>query len=546
MLSAHRVPCDEAVIRTGRAAGGLAEAARRRALVATILGSSMAFIDGSVVNVALPSIQRELAAGVASMQWVVNAYLLFLGALVLVGGSLGDRFGRRTIFIGGIVVFTLASVACGLAPGAAPLIAARGAQGIGAALLVPSSLAIIGSVFDKAERGRAIGTWAGFGALTTALGPVLGGWLVDAISWRAIFFINVPLAVATVWLALGSVPDTRSLDAPRRLDWPGALLAILGLAGITYGLIAASARGLTDPLVLAALVGGAALFSGFVVVEARSRGPMMPLAVFRSRDFVGANLVTLLLYFALGGVLFFLPYALIRAHGYTSAEAGAALLPFSVIMGSLSRVAGRLGDRFGPRLLLSAGPAIAAAGFALIALMSPSSSYWTAILPGMAMLGLGMTISIAPLTTVVMGAVAGDHAGVASGINNAVARIAGLLAIAVLGLVFLWSFQATLHARLDHLQLPPELRHELDASPSALMAAATRPDPAAADASGAAIGAASRASLIAAFRLVGLASAGCALAAAACAALLIGRGTRVAAMGSAAEPPARARSSEPA
>ena len=403
MLAAHGPPCDEAVVRAQATAGGLDEVTRRRVLVATILGSSMAFIDGSVVNVALPSIQRELAAGIASMQWVVNAYLLFLGALVLVGGALGDRFGRRTIFVGGVAIFTAASVACGLAPDAGALIGARAAQGVGAALLVPSSLAIIGSVFDERQRGRAIGTWAGFGALTTAFGPVLGGWLVDAVSWRAIFFINVPLAVATVWLAMGAVPDSRALDARERLDWPGALLAVSGLAGITYGLTAAAAKGLSDPSVLTCLVGGAALLCGFVRVEARSRAPMMPPALFRSRDFVGANLVTLLLYFALIGVLFFLPYALIRAHGYASAAAGAAFLPFSAIMGSLSRLAGRLADRFGPRPLLTGGPAIAALGFALLALSSAHASYWTAVLPGMAVLGLGMTISIAPLTAVVMG-----------------------------------------------------------------------------------------------------------------------------------------------
>ena len=527
MLGAHGPPCDEAVVHAQATAGGLDEATRRRVLVATILGSSMAFIDGSVVNVALPSIQRELAAGIASMQWVVNAYLLFLGALVLVGGALGDRFGRRTIFVGGVAIFTAASVACGLAPGAGALIGARAAQGVGAALLVPSSLAIIGSVFDERQRGRAIGTWAGFGALTTAFGPVLGGWLVDAVSWRAIFFINVPLALATVWLAMGAVPDSRALDARERLDWPGALLAVSGLAGITYGLTAAAAKGLSDPSVLTCLVGGAALLCGFVRVEARSRAPMMPPALFKARDFVGANLVTLLLYFALIGVLFFLPYALIRAHGYASAAAGAAFLPFSAIMGSLSRLAGRLADRFGPRPLLTGGPAIAALGFALLALSSAHASYWTAVLPGMAVLGLGMTISIAPLTAVVMAAVDTDHAGIASGINNAVARLAGLLAIAVLGLVFLWSFQGALDRRLDELRLPPEVRQGLDTTPSALMAlASTRDPPAIRGEQGVAIGAAARASLVDAFRNVGLVAAGCALAAALCALTVIGDGRK--------------------
>ena len=364
---------------------------KKLALAATILGSSMAFIDGSVVNVALPSIQSELGASVAAIQWVVNAYLLFLGALVLVGGSLGDRLGRRTVFIAGIGLFTLASIGCALSPAAGALIAARAVQGIGAALLVPSSLPIIGAVFDDKERGQAIGTWAGVGAITSAIGPVAGGWLVDAFSWRAIFFLNVPIACATVALALIAVPDSRqdearadssgSADAPSAartappdstraapLDWPGALTATAGLAALTYGLTIASSRGFGDRWVLLSSVGGLLILAGFVVLEARTRNPMMPLDVFRSRDFVGANLVTLLLYFGLGGALFFLPFTLIRAYGYSATQAGAALAAGAGHHRPVVAFYRRPDEPVWRAGLLIAGPVVAAVGFAMLAL----------------------------------------------------------------------------------------------------------------------------------------------------------------------------------
>ncbi|WP_342030598.1 MFS transporter [Paraburkholderia sp. SG-MS1] len=458
IVAAQASPCDELIIRMQPTAADHPCRRKRLALTATILGSSMAFIDGSVVNVALPAIQSELRANVAAMQWIVNAYLLFLGSLVLVGGSMGDKLGRRTVFIAGIGVFTLASAACGLAPGAGALIAARAMQGIGAALFVPSSLAIIGAVFDGEERGRAIGTWAGIGAITSAAGPVAGGLLVDALSWRAIFFLNLPLAAATIALAMASVPNSHKPDAPQHLDWPGALSAATGLAALTYGLTQASARGFAHPLVLCAIGAGVLVLAAFVMVEANSRDPMMPLDVFRSRDFSGANLVTLMLYFGLGGVLFFLPFTLIRAHGYTATEAGAALLPVPVIIGLLSRFTGGLTGRFGSRALLSAGPAVAGIGFAMLALPWVRGSYWVGFLPALAVLGLGMTITVAPLTTTVMGSVPADRAGVASGINNAVARVAGLLAVAVLGIVFVWSHHAALSARLDELHVPRDAR----------------------------------------------------------------------------------------
>jgi len=470
-------PCDALVI--GAQPTERVRPCRRKklALAATILGSSMAFIDSSVVNVALPSLQNELGASVAAMQWVVDAYLLFLASLVLVGGALGDRFGRRRIFVIGIVVFTFASAACGFAPNSAALIVARAAQGIGAALLVPGSLAILGAVFDESERGRAIGIWAGFGAITSALGPVAGGWLVDAFSWRAIFFLNLPVAAATLVLALIAVPDSRQSGAPQRMDWAGAAAAALGLGALAYGLTRASAHGFAEPAVLASVAGGGLVLVGFVALEAASTQPMMPLDVFQSRDFSGANLVTLLLYFGLSGALFFLPLTLIRAHGYTATEAGAALLPLPVIIGALSRVMGGMADRSGPRVLLIAGPCIAGLGFALFALPRAGDvSYWSRFFPALTLIGLGMTLAVTPLTTTVMASVPAARTGVASGINNAVARVAGLVAVAALGIVFTWAHEASLAARLDALHIPHQasaLAHSLEPGDARVGDAAT-------------------------------------------------------------------------
>jgi EmrB/QacA subfamily drug resistance transporter len=441
MLGVTRPPCDAGVIRATPAFPVVLSQRRKRlTLAATILGSSMALIDGSVVNIALPAIQQALHAEAASTQWIVNAYLLLLGALVLVGGSAADLYGRRRIFLAGIALFAAASVACGLSPNVEVLIVSRAVQGLGAALLTPASLAMLGATFDEHERSHAIGIWAGAGALTAAAGPVLGGWLVDHVSWRAIFLLNVPLAIAAAGLAIFFACDSHDSRA-KRLDWKGAAAVATGLAAITWGLSAVPASGFHDKIVLSALGLGAALLLSFLVIEARSRQhAMMPLSLYRSRNFSGANALTLLLYFALGGALYFLPFGLIRLGGYSATQAGAALLPFALIMGFGASSAGALSDRFGPRLSLTAGPIIAACGLTLLAFADLRGSYWFSVFPAICILAAGMTVTVPPLTSTVMASVGDAHAGIASGVNNAVARVAGLLAVAALGAVLFASF----------------------------------------------------------------------------------------------------------
>ncbi len=521
-----RPPCDEGVIRAATPhTAGCADRAKPWVLAATILGSSMAFIDGSVVNVALPAIQTDLGTSVSGAQWVVNAYMLMLSALILVGGAAGDRLGRRRVFALGVTVFAAASVACGLAPRGGTLIAARAVQGMGGAMLVPSSLAIISAAFPDGERGRAIGTWAGFSALTTALGPVLGGWLVDVWSWRLIFFVNVPVGAATLWLALRRVPESRDeTDAP--IDWRGGVLAVAGLGAVVQGLTAAATLDWTRPTVAGSLVGGVALLAAFVRHESRTASPMVPLQLFRSRSFTGANAMTFLLYFALGGALFFLPFNLIRVQGYSATLAGAAFLPFSLIMGALSRWSGGLIGRYGGRGPLMAGPVIAALGFALLALPGIGGPYWATFFPGMAVLGLGMAVSVAPLTTTVMGAVPDRFAGAASGINNAVARLAGMLAVAMLGTVAVGVFGTALDRRLAVSQVPLEVRQAVLQEVPKL--AEARVPAGAGTEMQATLARALDESFVSSFRVVMLLAAALAVLSAVCAALTIapGRGER--------------------
>jgi len=524
MTSLGQAPCDEGVLRAAPAMPGGTERDKPWVLATTILGSAMAFIDGSVVNVALPAIQAELSATVSAAQWVINGYLLMLGALILVGGAAGDRFGRRRVFNLGVALFTAASVACGLAPNAEVLVATRVLQGVGGALLVPGSLAIISAAFPEAERGRAIGTWAGFSALTTAFGPVLGGWLVDAFSWRAIFFLNVPVALVVLALSVWRVPESRDDTGAGRgagggVDWRGGALATLGLAGMAYGLTAMSDHGWADPVVLVPLLGGVVVLGLFLRWEARAEAPMMPLGLFRSRRFSGANGMTLMLYMALGGAMFFIPFNLIRIQGYSATEAGAAFLPFTLIMGGLSRWSGGLIDRYGARTPLIAGPAITAAGFGLFAVPGIGGSYWTTYFSAMLVLGFGMAVSVAPLTTTVMGAVENRHAGVASGINNAVARVAGMLAVALLGAVAVGVFGAALEQRLAGRQLPPDVRSALEAEVPKL-AEATVP-PAVQGDERAALERALHDSFVRSFRVVMVIAAGLALASGAVAAATI-------------------------
>ncbi|HVV87041.1 MAG TPA: MFS transporter [Kofleriaceae bacterium] len=396
---------------------------RRWILVATILGSSMAFIDGSVVSIAAPAIRRGLGASAADVQWVMNAYLLTLGGLMLTGGAIGDRIGRRSAFVAGTALFALASIGCALAPGIGWLVAARAVQGAGGALLVPGSLAILREQFPDDERGRAIGTWAGAGALTTAAGPIVGGWLVDSLSWRAIFFLNLPLAAAAIAIAAAHMPAGGGRRA-RGLDLVGAALAIGAFGALGGGLIARAVW----PCLL-----GAALVGGLVLREQRTRAPMLPLGLFRAPTFGAANAMTLLLYAAFGGALFLVPFDLIAARHLSAARAGLALLPMTLVLGGLSRPVGGWAERHGVRLPMAIGPQVVAAGLVALALGVGAGGYATAVLPGVVVLGLGMAITVAPLTTAVMGAVDEAHAGVASGTNNAVARLAGLLGVAVLG-----------------------------------------------------------------------------------------------------------------
>src|SRR6202451_804731 len=447
-------PCDEGVVRSLDAEVPCAAHARRSIVAATILGSSMAFIDGTVVNVALPALQASLHASVVGVQWVVESFGLFLGALILVGGSLGDLFGRRLMFLSGVGVSAAASIVCGLAVNIQQLVIARSVQGVGAAFLVPGSLSLISASFDEKTRGQAIGTWSGFTAITTALGPVLGGWLIEHASWRWIFFINVPLAAAVIVISLWRIPESREVRAGR-VDWLGALVANVGLGGVVYGFIESTTLGWNQFLVYGSLILGFALLIAFAFIEARVNSPMVPLALFASRGFSGANLLTLFLYAALGIFFFLFPMDLIQVQGYSPTASGAAALPSFLFLFLLSRWAGGSVARYGFKPPLIVGPLPAALGFVLCAVPGVGAGYWRGFFPAFTVLGLGMAISVAPLTTVVMSAVQQDRAGAASGINNAVARVASVLAVAILGIVMVKLFSSSLQRTLAGALLPP-------------------------------------------------------------------------------------------
>jgi EmrB/QacA subfamily drug resistance transporter len=423
----------------------------------------MAFIDSTAVNVALPALQSNFRATVIDVQWVVESYGLFLSALILTGGALGDVFGRRLTFVAGAVLFAAASCWCGLSTTVWYLILARSVQGIGAALLVPGSLAIISANFDETSRGRAIGTWSGFTTITSALGPVLGGWLVERASWHWVFFINIPLAAAVIAIALWHIPESRSAAA-RHVDWLGALTASVGLGGVINGLIESQTHGWRNSFVLGSLILGAACIGAFAIVEIRVQWPMVPLNIFQSRAFTGANLLTLCLYVALGIFFFLLPLNLIQVRHYSATAAGAAMLPMVLLIFLLSRWSGGLVARYGARTPLLVGPLVASLGFALFAVPGASGSYWRTFFPAFVVLGLGMAVSVAPLTTVVMSSVDRDRMGTASGVNNAVARVAGVLAIAVFGILMVHVFTSRLGNSLRQLNIPATISRQIQAN----------------------------------------------------------------------------------
>jgi EmrB/QacA subfamily drug resistance transporter len=482
-------------------------------LAATIIGSGMTFIDATVVNVALPALQADLHATITQVQWVIEAYALFLGALILVGGSIGDQFGRKRVFLAGVAFFTGASILCGVATSAAALIVGRALQGIGAAFLVPGSLAIISATFDDAERGRAIGTWSGFSAITAAIGPVTGGWLIEHVSWRAVFFLNVPLAVIVLALSFRYMDESRDPSRTARIDWTGAGLAVLGLGGLVFGLLEWPPLGASHPLVISTLVIGTASLLLFVVVERRASVPMLPLGLFLSRTFALTNVLTLLLYAALAVVFFLVPMHLIQVQGYSATEAGGAVLPLPLIMFALSRWSGGLVARIGSRVPLTVGPAIAACGMALYARPGIGGSYYTTFLPAVIVLSLGMAVTVAPLTTTVMGAVGTEHAGVASGINNAVSRVAGLLAVAVFGVLLTQTFDTRAGTSLDGLHLSAPARTAIDRELPKMAGADLETVPAVDTSQRAAIHDAVAGAFVSAFRLVMMGAAVLALAA---------------------------------
>ena len=521
-MAAVLQPCDAVVIRCTRTSAPCRPSSRPWVIAAASLGSGMAFLDSTVVNVALPAVQADLRASAREAQWVYGAYALVLAALVLIGGSLGDRYGRRRVFVLGAAIFAATSTWCALAPGSGQLVAARAVQGIGGALLVPASLAIVGASFEGRLRAKAIGLWGALSGTAMAGGPLLGGWLVEEVSWRAAFLITPAMAVVAILIALRHVPESSDPEA-RRLDLVGAVLATSGLGGLVYGLIESSASGFANPVVLTTLLLGAVALLAFVFVERRGKNPMVPPSLFRSRDFTGANLVTLLFYMSLTGSLYFVPFLMMQVHGYSAFVTGSVFLPFVAMALLLGRLSGRICARFGAKVPLVVSSLAAAVGFVLFALPGVEhGSYWTSFFPAMVVQGFGMALIITPLTTVALGSVDGEHSGVASGVNNAMARVAGLLAVAVLGLFAYGAFSATLDARLEAMDLPGGVRSHLETAKADLAAAEA---PEGVDAGTAAqIERAIDESFVAGFRAVMAVSAGLALASALAAAVLVGDG----------------------
>ena len=436
-------------------------------LLATILGSSMVFIDGSAVNVVLPVLQADLHATSIDLQWIVVGYTLFLSSLMLAGGSLGDHFGRRRMFVIGTIMFAAASILCGAAPNARLLVVARCIQGVGSALMTPGSLALIGATFDDAQRGKAIGTWSSTTAVMAVIGPALGGWLAQHASWRWIFYINIPLAITVVVVSLLGVPESKDREAVHHVDWLGAAACTAGFGTLVYGMIFSSTGW---------VIAGAVLLLAFIAIEARASAPLVPLGLFSSKTFSGVNALTLVLYGALGAVMFFLPFEMIQIDGYTPTAAGFAILPLIVLIFALSRYTGGLVATVGPRLPLIVGPLLVAAGFTLLAFAAGHGDYWTAYFPGITLLGLGMAITVAPLTTTVMESVSADRMGTASGINNAMSRVAGMLAVAALGSMMLALFSGALDHDLQALGVPAPVRAVVMAHRDALAATAAPPD----------------------------------------------------------------------
>ena len=461
MISLVRPPCDAAVIRAAAETPGCASRAKRWVLIATILGSSIAFLEASVINVALPAIQDALGASVSTMQWIASAYTLLLAALTLVGGGAGDRFGRLRLFRWGTVLLAAASVACGLASSPSQLIAGRALQGVGAAMLVPNSLALLSGSFPRAERGRVIGIWSAATSLAGSGSPILGGWLVDTVSWRAGFLSIVPLALAALFVTYRRVPEPPRQRHPPAVDWWGGVLATVALGGLVFAIISSGSSDVGTLALASSVMIGVLALLGLRMLETRSSSPMIPLDVFRSAAFCAANLLTLLLYFGITAVFFLLPFILIQVHGYSATLTGAAYLPFGLILAILSPWVGGLGDRLGMKPLLLAGSVVSAAGLALFALPSVGGSYWLTFFPPMAIVGLGMALTVAPLTATVMGSVASARGGIASAVNNTVARVGGLLAVAVIGVATLPLFAHALTRRLEPLAVAPSVRAAL-------------------------------------------------------------------------------------